>query len=145
MDDEVASSSRRSSKSSKDSIPEMENLPAEAISHRERRRRLFAKGWGEVTSPAGSISHRDCGRRMSEGRETDDDEEEDEVEPRMEEQNKADPDVNVIQMDESSWMTVSEYRRQWNDLWSGYYGSSEDTSEFSIHNLIRPGFGSLLC
>ncbi|RCV14124.1 hypothetical protein SETIT_2G400900v2 [Setaria italica] len=110
----------------------MENLPAEAISHRERRRRLFAKGWGEVTSPAGSISHRDCGRRMSEGRETDDDEEEDEVEPRMEEQNKADPDVNVIQMDESSWMTVSEYRRQWNDLWSGYYGSSEDTSSLLL-------------
>lgn len=35
--------------------------------------------------------------------------------------------------DEGHWMTVSKFRRYWDKLWSGYYGSFEDTSElFSI-------------
>ncbi|CAL5084334.1 unnamed protein product [Urochloa decumbens] len=134
-----------SSKSNKDSIPPMENLPAEVISHRERRRRLFAKG------SADWISHGDYMRSMS-GKERETDDEEDEWESRKsetpmrmevaeegcalrteeeeeeeEEQKKA--DLKMIRLDESSWMTVDAFRRQWNKLWSGSYGSFEDTTE----------------
>ena len=37
--------------------------------------------------------------------------------------------------DQSHWMTVRQFRCYWNELWSGLYGSFEDTSEFTI----RPG------
>ncbi|CAL5071505.1 unnamed protein product [Urochloa decumbens] len=45
---------------------------------------------------------------------------------RVEEPKKEDP--KVIQIGESSWMTVSEYRREWNVLWSDLYGSFEGTT-----------------
>jgi len=32
--------------------------------------------------------------------------------------------------DEPHWMTVSRYRIHWDERWSGYHGSFEDTSEF---------------
>lgn len=32
--------------------------------------------------------------------------------------------------DQPHWMAVKEFRCYWNNRWSGYYGSFEDTSEF---------------
>jgi len=46
------------------------------------------------------------------------------------------PELEVIgPNDQSHWMTVRQFRCSWNELWSGHYGSFEDTSEFTI----RPG------
>ncbi|CAN6212427.1 unnamed protein product [Urochloa humidicola] len=117
---------------------------------------LLANGCGEeeeevATSPADLISHGDYKGRMSEnGRETDDDEdEEDEWETededdetpwtarmkvekeedalRTEEQKK-----DVIRMDESSWMTVNQYRRQWDEMRSRFSGLFEDTTRIPL-------------
>ncbi|CAL5071626.1 unnamed protein product [Urochloa decumbens] len=35
---------------------------------------------------------------------------------------------DVIRMHESSWMTVSQYRREWDEMWSTFSGSFEDTT-----------------
>nr|CAB3455045.1 unnamed protein product [Digitaria exilis] len=59
-------------------------------------------------------------RACEKPRETDDEEDDG-----MEDQNERDREV--IRMDESSWMTVSQYRREWNELYSRCYGSFEDT------------------
>ncbi|KAF8668833.1 hypothetical protein HU200_052034 [Digitaria exilis] len=119
----VCMASCSSSKSRKESIPETENLSAGVISHRERRRRMFAMGWEKE-----EIERRACEKP----RETDDEEDDG-----MEDQNERDREV--IRMDESSWMTVSQYRREWNELYSRCYGSFEDTSEFSsiTNNLLN--------
>ncbi|CAN6226211.1 unnamed protein product [Urochloa humidicola] len=139
--------SSRSSKSNSDSFPEVENLPAEVISHRERRRRLFAKRWEEdAISPANLISRQDScrGTRMFEkGRETDDEEgeseetedetddeedESEETEDETDDEEVEEQKKDVIEMNESSWMTVSQYRREWDRMRSAFSGSFEDTT-----------------
>nr|CAB3458694.1 unnamed protein product [Digitaria exilis] len=60
-------------------------------------------------------------RACEKPRETDDEEDDG-----IEDQNERDREV--IRMDESSWMTVSQYRREWNELYSRCYGSFEDTT-----------------
>ncbi|KAF8679129.1 hypothetical protein HU200_045893 [Digitaria exilis] len=84
------------------------------ISHRERRRRLFAHAqrW------------EDYGRRRESAKPRETNDEEDDQDDAVEDQNERDREV--IRMDESSWMTVSQYRRRW--IESGFYdGSFEDT------------------
>lgn len=92
----------------------MENQPVEVISHRERRRRLFAKGSADRKSETPMrMEETEEGRALG-----------------TEDQEKA--DRKMTRLDESSWMTVNQFRCQWNKLWSGSYGSFEDTSEFSM-------------
>jgi hypothetical protein len=45
------------------------------------------------------------------------------------------PELEEMEPDDAPhWMTVSRYLIHWDERWSGYYGSFEDTSEFFFSN-----------